>query len=77
MDVGSIINDWLVGQDIPVRAFAKMIPCIRESAYRILRKRHIDTDLLLRISIVLQHDFFADCSKSIQIGHNVAEADTE
>lgn len=76
MDVGALIKEWLDRQGIPVRDFAEMIPCTRESAYRLLGKAHLDTDLLLRISLVLGHDFFADCSRCIQHGYNVTKSDT-
>ena len=76
MHVGAMIRDWLDRQGIPVRDFAAMIPCTRESAYRILSKPHLDTDLLLRISVVLRHDFFAECSRCIQHGYNVTTSDT-
>ena len=77
MHVGTIIKDWLDRQGIPVREFAGMIPCTRESAYRILNKSHLDTDLLLRISLVLKHDFFADCSRCIHNGYSVTKSDTD
>lgn len=77
MHVGAMIREWLDRQSIPVRDFAAMIPCTRESAYKILGKSHLDTDLLLRISLVLKHDFFADCSQSIRSGYGVTRLDTE
>lgn len=77
MNTGMIIKEWLVKHSIPVKDFAKMIPCTRESAYKILNKSCINSDLLLRISIVLEHDFFADCSKRIRLGYNVAKSDTK
>lgn len=77
MNTGMIIKEWLVKQRIPVKDFAQMIPCTRESAYKILNRSCINSDLLLRISIVLNHDFFADCSERIQRGYNVAKSDTK
>lgn len=76
MDVGAIIKDYLTRQRISVRDFALMIPCTRESAYKILGRTHLDTDLLLRISFILKHDFFAECSKRIHIGYDVTKSDT-
>ena len=77
MDVGAMIRDWLDRQRIPVRDFAAMIPCTRENAYKILGKKNLDTDLLIRISLVLKHDFFADCSRCIQRGYTVTKSDTD
>ena len=33
---------------------------------KIMRKRHLDTELLLRISAALEHDFFAAISEQLQ-----------
>lgn len=77
MDVGKLIKERLYKQGIPVQEFARMIPCTRESAYRILNKRHLNTELLLRISVVLRHDFFAELSRCIRCGYEVSDSDTD
>lgn len=77
MDIGRLIKVRLEKQGLSVKDFAQLIPCTRESAYRILRKSYLDSNLLLRISIVLKHDFFADCSKCLQAEHCVSDVDTD
>ena len=37
---------------------ATQICCNRDNIYKIFRRQHIDTDLLLKISVALNIDFF-------------------
>ncbi len=47
----------------PPSWLAKKINCDRTNVYKIFRRASIDTALLLRISAVLEYDFFSDLSK--------------
>ena len=47
--------------------FAGQLHCDRRNIYRIFSKDNIDIILLGRISKILNHDFFADLSKSLEI----------
>ena len=38
--------------------FADELGTVRQNVYRIFKKRHLDTGLLLKISQVLNHNFF-------------------
>jgi hypothetical protein len=38
--------------------FADELGTVRQNVYRIFKKRHVDTGLLLKISQVLNHNFF-------------------
>jgi hypothetical protein len=38
--------------------FADQLGTVRQNVYRIFKKRHLDTGLLLKISQVLNHNFF-------------------
>lgn len=58
--VGSLISDELRRQRRPAAWLAQEICCDRTNVYKILRKGSIDTELLCRISVALEHDFFAD-----------------
>lgn len=42
--------------------FAKLLHCDRTNIYDIFSRQSIDTNLLMRISCILGHDFFADYS---------------
>ena len=62
MHIGEAIKQELERQDKTVVWLAEQIPCHRTHVYRIFEKSSIDTQLLMRISDVLNHDFFFDHS---------------
>jgi hypothetical protein len=41
--------------------------------YKIFRKQSLDTELLLRISLILHHDFFQYYSSSLESERGVAD----
>lgn len=45
--------------------FARQLNCGRNNIYNIFNRSTIDTDLLIRISHILKHDFFHDISKKM------------
>lgn len=47
--------------------FARQLNCDRRNIYDIFERRSIDIELLARISTVLNHDFFADLSKQLNL----------
>lgn len=70
--IGSLIKEELERQERSVSWFARKLSCDRSNVYRLFQKESIDTRLLARISIVLNHDFFADLS-----AHYINPADKE
>ncbi|MBD5225033.1 MAG: XRE family transcriptional regulator [Bacteroidales bacterium] len=58
--MGSLIGSELRRQRRPAAWLAQEICCDRTNVYKILRKGSIDTELLCRISVALEHDFFAE-----------------
>lgn len=56
--IGQLIEAELRRQERTVAWFARNLPCERTNVYDIFKRRSIDTELLLRISRLLQHDFF-------------------
>lgn len=56
--IGKLIEEELHRQERSVSWFAKKLCCERTNVYSIFKRTSIDTALLLRISIVLQHNFF-------------------
>ncbi len=56
--IGTLIGDELRRQHRPAAWLAQEINCDRTNVYKILRKGSIDTELLCRISLALDHDFF-------------------
>ena len=56
--IGQLIEEELHRQERSVTWFAKRLYCDRSNAYKIFRKQSIDTELLMRISHILNYDFF-------------------
>lgn len=75
MRIGSIIKEVLEKQGIPVIQFAKMIPCSKANAYKILSKDNLDGNLLKRISEILNYDFFQEYSHSLHLGDSQHNGD--
>lgn len=64
--IGNLIRREVVRQGITVVAFAQMIGYSRANIYKLYDHASVDTALLLRISILLKHDFFQYYSRTIQ-----------
>lgn len=58
--IGQLIKDELERQERSVSWFARKLYCDRSNIYKIFKRSTIDTELLMRISVVLNHDFFSD-----------------
>lgn len=56
--IGTIIRAQLTKKKLSVVWLASQLGIKRPNCYRILRAGSLQTDLLLRISLVLNHDFF-------------------
>ncbi len=63
--VGPLIEAELRRQERSVSWLARHLSCDRRNVYRIFQKESLDTSLLLRISYILGHDFFADLSDAV------------
>ena len=48
-----------------IRWFASGLHCDRRNIYNIFNRPNIDVELLMRISVLLNYDFFAELSESI------------
>lgn len=57
--IGKLIHTHLKEHGQSVAFLARELGCQREQCYRIFAKKSIDTDLLIRISKILQYDFFS------------------
>ncbi len=58
MHIGQEIKKKLQERHLTVVSFAAEIPCTRANVYKIFKQKSIDTDQLLRISKILNFDFF-------------------
>ena len=56
--IGEIIKNALKAKNIDVTEFAKKISYTRGNAYKIFKKKSIDTDLLVSINKVLDQNLF-------------------
>ena len=65
--IGQVIKQELERQERTVVWLARKLSCDRSNIYRIFQKESIDTNLLVRISVILQYDFFAGFSDSIRL----------
>lgn len=63
--VGQMIEAELRRQDKTVSWLARSICHERSSIYKIFSRKSLDVYLLLRISVLLNHDFFLDISSAI------------
>ncbi|WP_272961157.1 XRE family transcriptional regulator [Barnesiella viscericola] len=56
--IGELIRERLKAEERSVTWFARKLSCSRANVYKIFRKEYIDTELLTRISRILDYDFF-------------------
>ena len=56
--IGKMIEAELHRQERTVAWFARNLYCERTNVYHIFKRQSLDTELLLRISRLLDHDFF-------------------
>lgn len=63
--IGKLIEEELHRQERSVTWFAKKLYCERTNVYNIFKRQSIDTELLLRISVILNCDFFIIYQKEI------------
>jgi plasmid maintenance system antidote protein VapI len=65
--IGSIIKEKFDELGLSVSWFAKELCCDRTNVYSIFKRESIDTSLLVKISIILDHDFFRYYSLDLNI----------
>lgn len=56
--IGKLIEEELRRQGRSVSWFAEKLYCDRTNVYSIFKRKSLDTDLLLRISQILNYNFF-------------------
>ena len=61
--IGKLIKEVVKSKGIKVSWFAEQLNSHRNNIYKIYSRRWIDTDTLMRVSRVLEHDFFEDLSR--------------
>src|SRR6187397_1234563 len=56
--IGELIKKTLSDRKMKLKDFADELGMARQNIYRIFEKNSIETDLLIKISTVLNHNFF-------------------
>lgn len=64
--IGKLIEEELRHQERTVSWFARKLFCDRTNVYDIFRRKSIDTELLMRISKILDYDFFHHYTDNIR-----------
>lgn len=64
--IGELIRLRLKEDGHSVSWFARKLSCTRANAYKIFKKDNLDILLLLRISQILNHDFFSYFSEELE-----------
>lgn len=65
MHIGQLIKQKMEERHYTVVWLAHQLSYSRTNVYKIYEKKSIDTDLLLRISTILNYDFFTVYSKTL------------
>ena len=66
MHIGKLIKQQVEEQGKTVVWFAQQLSYSRTNVYKIYEKSSIDTDVLMRISLVLHYDFFKLYSERLE-----------
>ena len=64
--IGQRIKEVLEEEGRTVTWLADQMGCSREYLYKVFVRTWISTDLLVRISEVMRHDFFRDYSRTLR-----------
>lgn len=65
MHIGNRIRTVVKEKGMSVKGFSEQLGCSRANAYKIFEHYSIDSMLLLRISRILGHDFFAEYQEEL------------
>lgn len=68
--LGNMIKRELKAQGRSVSWLARTIKMERSSIYKIFDRNSLDVALLIKISLVMDHDFFLDVSNKIHHHHD-------
>lgn len=71
--IGLLIKDELTAHERSVAWFARKLCLDRSNVYRLFQKNSIDTSLLMRISLVLNKDFFSLLSDQVRMRRDLQQ----
>lgn len=64
--IGNIIENTIHDQGRSVTWFAEQLGCTRVTVYNIFRHASIETEMLYKISMILQYNFFEEYSSDFK-----------
>lgn len=64
--IGKLIKEKLEEKGLSAMWLAERVPCSRANIYKVFNKSSVDTELLLRISLLLDFDFFQYYTQSLK-----------
>ena len=70
MHIGNRITEVMKERRMSVVAFSRQLGCSRTNAYKLFDHYSIDTMQLLRISSILDHDFFEEYRQELHSAHH-------
>lgn len=77
MKIGQRIKEVIREKGVTVTWVAKQIPCERTNLYNIFSRKDVSAGMLMRLSLILDHDFFKELSNKFNrdrvSGPSVAE----
>ena len=62
-NMGRRIKEYVEDNGIRIGWLSQRLHCHRNTIYNIFERNWIDTQMLMRLCIVLKHDFFAELSE--------------
>ena len=65
MHIGNRVKEVLAGQGRNARWLASQLPCERSNVYNLFKRTSVGVDLLMRLCVVLGHDFFKELSDEL------------
>ncbi len=66
IDLGRMVRSYLTAHGIKVSWLAEKLSTDRSNCYKILKRKNMDIQLLIRISQIVGHNFVADVAKGIE-----------
>jgi hypothetical protein len=75
--IGSLIKARAKLLRVGPTELGSKIETSKQNVYGIFRRQSIDTELLHRISVALEHDFFKELSQALALELSVSTADQE
>ncbi len=75
--IGSLIENEVRKQQLPINQFAKLINCQRANVYNLFKRNQIDIIQLKLISKVLKHNFFQDLADDPDLIEIMPETDED